>query len=279
VKCSTLVRATLALALCSYGWSALAQSDIQALADRWTEAYNTHNRAALGALYTENARVMANGSPTTVGRANVEAFWARDFEDRNPLTLLKVTHSVQGSDMMLVHGDYRVVNRDNGKEMAGGRFAHLWTKSRDGAWRLDRDLWSGPFEPFASQERTDSEAQALADRWTSAYNKHDRAALESIYEQDARLMMHGAPTIAGRADIGAFWAEDFKEGHPITLLTVTHALDGVDLTLVHGNYQVIDRTDGSTLGFGRFAHIWSMDRTGGWRLDRDLWKERYEPAD
>jgi uncharacterized protein (TIGR02246 family) len=275
---SILARGAFAVAVCFVNLSAFAQSDVQRLADRWTEAYNTHDRAALGALYTEDALVMANGSPTTAGRSNIETFWARDFEDRNPLTLLKVTHSVSGSDMMLVHGDYQVVNRDNGSQMAGGRFAHIWTKSRDGSWKLDRDLWSGAFEPYASQDRTDSEVQAIADRWTMAYNKHDRAALESLYTDNALLMMHGAPTYVGRADIGAFWAEDFKENNPLTLLNVTHALEGVDMTLVHGNYQVVDRVNGDTLGFGRFAHIWRSDRNGGWRLDRDLWLERSESA-
>jgi hypothetical protein len=43
-----------------------------------------------------------------------------------------------------------------------------------------------------------------------------------------------------------------------------------------GNYEVIDREDGAKVGLGRFAHIWTADRNGGWRLDRDLWYERSE---
>jgi hypothetical protein len=91
-------------------------------------------------------------------------------------------------------------------------------------------------------------------------------------------MMHGAPTIAGRAAIGEFWAEDFGESNPLTLLKVTHALNGTDMVLVHGNYEVVDRTDGTKVGLGRFAHIWTAAPNGGWLLDRDLWYERSEPA-
>ena len=279
MKAMIFARGSLAMGLLALASAALAQSDVQALADKWAQAYNTHDRAALGALYADDARVMATGSPSTIGRNNIEAFWARDFQDRNPLTLLKVTHSVQGSDMILVHGDYQVVNRDTGGELSNGRFVHIWTKSRDGAWKLDRDLWSGPFEPYSAQSRKDSDVQTLADRWTAAYNKHDRAALEGLYTDNARLMMHGAPTIVGQKNIGAFWATDFKAGHPLTLLTVTHALEGIDMTIVHGNYQVIDRNDGGVLGSGRFAHIWTSDRSGGWRLDRDFWLERSTPAE
>jgi len=94
---------------------------------------------------------------------------------------------------------------------------------------------------------------------------------------DAALMMHGGPTIAGQSEIGDFWALDFQEDNPLTLLTVTHSIDGVDMILVHGNYQVVDRDSGDTLARGRFAHIWNLGADGKWLLDRDLWSEPFEP--
>jgi ketosteroid isomerase-like protein len=238
-------------------------------------AYNTHDRQALSALYTADARLMVHGSPTVAGRGAIEEFWAADFTDRDPLTLLTVTNSVTGSDMMLVHGNYRVVGRESGDLLGSGRFAHVWKlEGRD--WQLDRDLWNQPYEPY-SETAAAVEVQTLADDWVNAYNRHDRAALTALYEPDAALMMHGAPTINGQRDIGAFWALDFEEGNPLTLLSVTHAVDGVDMVLVHGNYEVVDRDDGVTLGLGRFAHIWFLDSSGDWKLDRDLWVERSEP--
>lgn len=255
------------------------QDDVQALADRWASAYNKHDRAALGATYSDGARLMMHGATTVSGRKAIEDFWAGDFEDSDPLTLLKVTNSVTGSDMLLVHGDYEVVSRKDGSELGAGRFAHLWTRSARGEWRLDRDLWNEPFDPYTAGEvATANEVQELAARWTGAYNQHDRAALQALYTSDARLMMHGAPTITGRAAIGDFWAQDFDEGNPLTLLKVTHALQGVDMVLVHGNYEVVNRTDGAKMGLGRFAHIWTAAPNGGWLLDRDLWYERAESA-
>jgi uncharacterized protein (TIGR02246 family) len=278
-----MIRAAIALGLTAAALAASAQratgADVQELADRWASAYNTHDRAALGAVYSDDARLMMHGATTITGRKAIEDFWAGDFEDRDPLTLLKVTNSVTGSDMLLVHGDYEVVSRKDGSKLGGGRFAHLWTRSDRGAWRLDRDLWNEPFDPYTSGEVASAdEVQELAARWTGAYNQHDRAALQALYTNDARLMMHGAPTIAGRAAIGEFWAQDFGESNPLTLLKVTHALQGVDMVLVHGNYEVVDRTDGTKLGLGRFAHIWTATPNGGWLLDRDLWYERSEPV-
>jgi ketosteroid isomerase-like protein len=284
MKLARLLRAGIALGLTAAVFSAAAQratqTDVQELAARWASAYNKHDRAALGAVYTDGARLMMHGATTISGRKAIEDFWAGDFADRDPLTLLKVTNSVTGTDMVLVHGDYEVVSRTDGSELGGGRFAHIWTRGGSTAeWRLDRDLWNEPFDPYTAGEvATADDVQELAGRWATAYNQHDRAALQALYTNDARLMMHGSTTIAGRAPIGEFWAQDFNESNPLTLLKVTHALTGVDMVLVHGNYEVVDRTDGTKVGLGRFAHIWTAAPNGGWLLDRDLWYERSEPV-
>lgn len=252
-----------------------AQIGVQGLADRWARAYNRHDAVALGELYTEDARLLMHGSPTIAGRDQIVSFWAEDFGEGNPLTVLRVTSSVAGADMMLVHGDYRVVGRDDGRLLGLGRFAHLWVRDGGREWRLDRDLWNQPHEPY-DRTAMEVDVQALADRWSEAYNRHDAKALAALYSENARLMMHGAPTIAGRDAIGAFWAEDFREDNPLTVLTVTHAVDGDDMILVHGDYDVVNRDDGTTVGAGRFAHIWFLE-DGEWRLDRDLWHQRFEP--
>lgn len=125
-----------------------------------------------------------------------------------------------------------------------------------------------------AQERPDH--QQLADQWIMAYNDHNPSALSNLYTEDAHLMMHGGPTIKGQEAIGEFWAQDFTEDNPITTLRVTHSLEGADMVLVHGDYQVINRNTGILLGQGRFAHMWNQDDGGEWRLDRDLWNEAFE---
>jgi uncharacterized protein (TIGR02246 family) len=138
--------------------------------------------------------------------------------------------------------------------------------------------WALLVATLALASAAEDPVQALAKKWTDAYNAHDRAALGALYTDNAHLMMHGDPTIKGRKNIEAFWAKDFKEGDPITKLTVTNSVNGVDMVLVHGNYEVIDRKTGKRLGYGRFAHIWDKDGKGAWRLDRDLWNQPVEAA-
>jgi uncharacterized protein (TIGR02246 family) len=125
----------------------------------------------------------------------------------------------------------------------------------------------------AAPPEQSEQVQQLANRWVEAYNKHDRKALGALYTNDARLYAHGEPTVAGRTAIENYWAQDMKESNPITVLTVTNAVTGLDMTLVHGNYQVLNRTTGVSVGHGRFAHIWVRGSDGAWRLDRDLWNQ------
>ena len=132
------------IAALTAGVAASAQS-VQELADRWTSAYNSHDEAALGALYTDSAQVYVHGQPSYVGRESIQAFWAGDMQVDNPLTVLTVTHAVDGVDMKLVHGDYQVIGRDTGVPLGGGRFAHIWLLGPDGEWYLDRDLWNQPY--------------------------------------------------------------------------------------------------------------------------------------
>jgi uncharacterized protein (TIGR02246 family) len=135
------------------------------------------------------------------------------------------------------------------------------------------------FTPALAQEPAApsqiQEVQRLADQWTQAYNAGNKAALSALYTDDGRLYLHGHPTISGRRNIEAYWSEDMKVDSPLTVLHVTNAVNGIDMKLVHGNYQVINRKTGVPLSTGRFAHIWTR-ADGQWRLDRDLWNQPAE---
>ena len=137
-------------------------------------------------------------------------------------------------------------------------------------------LYVGAFAPHHSIAQETPDHQQLADQWIMAYNDHDLSALSALYTENAHLMMHGGPTIKGRDAVGEFWAMDFTKDNPITTLQVTHSIEGSDMVLVHGNYQVINRNTGIVLGQGRFAHMWTQDDEGEWLLDRDLWNQPFE---
>ena len=149
MRLTTIAGLIVAAGALASGFGAQAQ-EVQELANRWTAAYNSHDAAAIGALYDEDAVLFLHGSPSVSGRPAIEDYWGEDMELNNPLTVLTVTHSVDGFDMKLVHGNYQVLNRDTGVPLGHGRFAHIWTRE-NGEWLLDRDLWNEPFDPYAPE--------------------------------------------------------------------------------------------------------------------------------
>ena len=121
--------------------------------------------------------------------------------------------------------------------------------------------------------QNDVSVQELANRWTAAYNSVDVPALMALYADDAELYIHQEGRVIGRDAISDYWAADMDRSNPITVLNVTDSVVDNEMMLVHGNYQVLDRTSGVPLGNGRFAHIWVLE-DDGWELDREVWVDR-----
>ena len=124
--------------------------EVQELANRWTQTYNEYDSAALAALYHEDAIVFVDGAPSVSGRAAIQDFWADDMLVNSPLTVMTVTHTIDSFAMKVVHGNYEVLNRENGVPLGHGRFAHIWTR-QNGEWLLASERWNQPLEPFVAE--------------------------------------------------------------------------------------------------------------------------------
>lgn len=125
--------------------------------------------------------------------------------------------------------------------------------------------------PAAASGQDSPSVQELANRWTAAYNSAESDQLAALYGETAELYIQNEGRYVGRAAIREYWTADISRSNPLTVLHVTDSVIDAEMMLVHGNYQVIDRTDGVPLGAGRFAHIWVMQADGSWALDRDVW--------
>ncbi|MFC3098605.1 YybH family protein [Alteraurantiacibacter palmitatis] len=137
-----LAAAALVLAANTLPAAASAQGDtsVQELANRWTAAYNSMDIPALARLYSDNAELYIHCEGRIIGQAAIGDYWAADVQRAHPITVLNVTDSVVDAEMMLVHGNYQVLDRNTGVPLGGGRFAHIWVLGEDG-WMLDRDVW------------------------------------------------------------------------------------------------------------------------------------------
>ena len=132
---------TLALA---FPFPALAQAgDLRAqigkIGQAWQTAYNAGNAAALTALYTQDAKVMAPGAEPASGHAAIQALFTADLAKgaKNTLTLGDVTGF---GDFALETGGW-VAKAADGKHLDHGTFMTLYKKV-DGAWKIYRDTWN-----------------------------------------------------------------------------------------------------------------------------------------
>ena len=110
----------------------------------WQTAYNSGDAAALAALYTSDAKLMAPGAEPASGTAAIKAFFTADIAQggKNALTLGDV---VGFGDYALETGGW-VATDANGKHLDHGTFMTLHKKV-SGGWKIYRDTWNSSMAP------------------------------------------------------------------------------------------------------------------------------------
>lgn len=110
----------------------------------WEKAYNAGDAAALTALYTKDAQVMAPGAETASGSSAIQAYFTADMKGgaKNALTLEDV---VSLGEYALETGKY-VATSAEGKHLDHGKFMTLYKKT-DTGWRIYRDTWNSSMPP------------------------------------------------------------------------------------------------------------------------------------
>ena len=105
----------------------------------WQAAYNAGDAAALTALYTKDAKIMAPEVEPASGSAAIKAFFTADMAQgaKNTLTLGEV---IGFGDFALETGGW-VANAADGKHLDHGPFMTLYKKV-DGGWKIYRDTWN-----------------------------------------------------------------------------------------------------------------------------------------
>lgn len=133
----------LALAL---PFPALAQTDdadlraqIEKMDRAWEKAYNAGDAAALTALYTKDAKVMAPGAEAVSGTKAIQALFAADVAQgvKNALTQEEV---MALGDYALENGKFVATTAD-GKHLDHGSYVTFYKKV-DGGWKIYRDIWN-----------------------------------------------------------------------------------------------------------------------------------------
>lgn len=136
-----LVAVALALPLPAFAQAGAAElrADIKKMDQAWEKAYNAGDAAALAALYTKDAKLMAPGAEPAAGTKAIQAAFAADMVQgvKNTLTQEDV---VGLGDYALETGNWVATSAD-GKHLDHGPYMTLYKKV-DGGWKLYRDTWN-----------------------------------------------------------------------------------------------------------------------------------------
>ncbi|HEX9894095.1 MAG TPA: DUF4440 domain-containing protein [Gemmatimonadales bacterium] len=125
------------------GFTDADRQAIEAQHTAWSAAANAGDRAALTALYTEDATVMPPNSPAASGRVGVRQV----FDAFPPVgdTKLTSTDVVGTAESAVVRGVYSMNLMLPGATAAvadTGKFIELWRKQADGTWLISWDIWN-----------------------------------------------------------------------------------------------------------------------------------------
>ena len=128
------------------------ESAIRDLNASWFRIYNTHDAAALAALYADDAVLMMPGAPTVRGRDAIKAAYEKDMAAMSKAGNM----NNQGSDSEIsASGDLAyesntfTITDKAGKKIDSGKYVTVFAR-KDGKWMIVRDIWNsdaGPATP------------------------------------------------------------------------------------------------------------------------------------
>jgi len=134
-----LVAMALALPLPALAQNTDLRAQVEKMDQAWEKAYNAGDAAAVTALYTKDAKVMAPGAEPASGTKAIQALFEGAVAQgvKNTLTQEDV---VGFGDYALETGKYVATSAD-GKHLDHGSFMTL-LKKVDGGWKIHRDTWN-----------------------------------------------------------------------------------------------------------------------------------------
>jgi uncharacterized protein (TIGR02246 family) len=121
--------------------AAQSKATIQKADDKWSEAFNKGDAAALAAMYTEDAYVLPPGAEIIKGRSAIGAFWQQQMQQIGDVkcTALDVKPLSRKAAREIGTCSFRT----KGQQPQDGalKYAVVWEKV-GGQWELLQDIWN-----------------------------------------------------------------------------------------------------------------------------------------
>jgi uncharacterized protein (TIGR02246 family) len=194
------------------------------------EAYqhtiNTHDAAALGAFFTEDADLVMYNLPEIQGRQAIENwwqdFWRSKFNKQEPGrsgTFSLNSVRFLATDVALANIESTTGGRDSsGVELDIRKARGTWLLHRqNGNWLISA-MHGMPTEKDSiilgsSIETVESlrpYIRAFVDAYEDAFNSHDPSAVSTFFQYDADIIVRNSPLIQGKQEIQDWWGAYFS---------------------------------------------------------------------
>jgi uncharacterized protein (TIGR02246 family) len=107
---------------------------------KWLQAYNAQDAKALGAMYAEDALLIAAGAQPIRGAKDIEAYWRADVRDYREHTWV-ILETRSDNDLAYQVAEWTVVARSGGQEYSGNT-VRLLERQPDGRWLTNIHMFS-----------------------------------------------------------------------------------------------------------------------------------------
>jgi uncharacterized protein (TIGR02246 family) len=122
---------------------ALAQSKpmIQSLDDKWAEAFNKGDAAAVAAMYTQDAYVLPPGADMVKGRNAIETLWRANMQQISDVKCTALDVKPLGRNAAREIGTCSFKTKAQPPQDGSLKYAVVWEKE-GGQWKLLQDIWN-----------------------------------------------------------------------------------------------------------------------------------------
>ncbi|MBV8964405.1 MAG: SgcJ/EcaC family oxidoreductase [Hyphomicrobiales bacterium] len=138
-----MLRLALITSFLAVGLPAFAQdsAQIQVLNDKFSDAFNRGDAAAIGAMYMEDAVVLPAGAPLVRGREAIQAFWKKGAEQLDGMRLTTIDIQPLGDGAAREIGTFVLKTKGQTPQQIDGKYVVVWQKE-GGDWKLSTDIWN-----------------------------------------------------------------------------------------------------------------------------------------
>jgi uncharacterized protein (TIGR02246 family) len=121
--------------------AAQSKATIQKFDDKWAEAFNKGDAAALAAMYTEDAYALPPGAEMMKGRSAIEIFWRQQMQQIGDVKCTALDVKPLGRNVAREIGTCSFKTKAQPPQDGLLKYAVVWEKEGN-QWRLLQDIWN-----------------------------------------------------------------------------------------------------------------------------------------